>query len=156
MIKLEKIFKNKCLYKKNGKRSDDIGLISYIYLFISVIFLILNIFGYFDLIIKYNKLKKNNVLPESLQITNNKIIFAFIIYLIISILQIIFFYNMAKICRGFLGFILLLIISMIKIKFNNYFFNSYMKDIKVLLLMNDKGIINLKEYMIENQIIKKE
>ena len=63
---------------------------------------------------------------------------------------------MAKICRGFLGFILLLIISMIITKFNNYFFNSYMTDIKVLLMMNDKGIINLKEYMIENGIIKKE
>tara|TARA_B110000285_G_scaffold79383_1_gene91546 strand:+ start:1188 stop:1610 length:423 start_codon:yes stop_codon:yes gene_type:complete len=139
MLKLDKIFKNKCLYKKNGKRSDDIGLISYIYLFILVIFFIFNIFGYFDLIIKFNKLKKNNMLPKSLQITNTKIIIAFITNLIISILQIIFFYNMAKICRGFLGFILLLIISIIINKFIKYITisNSFMKDIEVLLLMND-------------------
>jgi len=134
-LKLNELFKNKCLYKKNGIRVNSLGFVSILNIFFSVLFIIFNTYLNLYSIIKLKKLKNNDIYVNYFKhISTTSIILHYIKSTILSILEIIFFYNMAKMCRGFFGFLLLIIISIIIYTINNYIFSDFNKDLDLLFI----------------------
>jgi len=137
-LKLEKIFKNKCLYKKNGIRHDTLGFLSYLLILFYIIELLYILIITIKVIKKLKNFKKNGIDINQFP-SYSSIILNLIKTYVVIIVSIIFFYNMAKICRGFLGFLLIIFIGYLIVKINNYFKNNIEFDIYMILQMNDDG-----------------
>jgi len=97
---LDKFFDDKCLYAKSGSVHRGPGFLCGFYIVIIFIGLISNIVMSQKYLTKYG-------------ISRNQVILQNIIDIIICLLSIIFIYHMCYICRGFLGFVLLIIINII-------------------------------------------
>ena len=95
---LDRIFDDKCLFSKSGSQQRGPGFLCGLYIIIIIISLIYNIVSSQEYLTKYGLTRA--------QITLQNIIDVFI-----ALFGIIFIYHMCYICRGFLGFVILLVIN---------------------------------------------
>ena len=109
---LDKFFDDKCLYAKSGSVQRGPGFLCGFYIFLIFTSLIFNIVMSQEYLTKYG-------------LTRSQIILQNMIDIVISLLSIAFIYHMCYICRGFLGFVLLIILN-ISIQFiRRIIFKSY-------------------------------
>lgn len=95
---LDKFFDDKCLYAKSGSVQRGPGLICGLYILLIITALIFNI-------VTTQNLTKYGISREQILVQNG-------IDLLITIFSIVFIYHMCYICRGFVGFLVLLLINM--------------------------------------------
>ena len=110
--KLDKIFDDKCLYAKSGSVQRGPGFICGLYILLIVIGLIYNIVISQEYFIKYG-------------LTRQQVVLQNIIDVCIALFSVIFIYHMCYICRGFLGFVLLIVFNLIIALIRNAIFKSY-------------------------------
>jgi hypothetical protein len=96
---LDKVFDDKCLYAKSGSVQRGPGIICGLYILLIVTGLIYNI------VISQQYLTKYGLTREQVFLQNG-------IDILLSIFSIVFIYHMCYICRGFVGFLVLLLINM--------------------------------------------
>ena len=109
---LDKFFDDKCLYAKSGSVQRGPGFLCGFYIFLIFISLIYNIVISQEYLTKYG-------------LTRGQIILQNIIDIFIALFSIVFIYHMCYICRGFLGFVLLIIFN-ISVQFiRGILFKSY-------------------------------
>ena len=96
---LDKFFDDKCLYAKSGSVQRGPGIICGLYILLIVTGLIYNI------VISQQYLTKYGLTREQVLLQNG-------IDILLSIFSIVFIYHMCYICRGFVGFLVLLLINM--------------------------------------------
>lgn len=89
---LNKVFDTKCLYDSSGKIVNGPGIICSFYIIIMIIGLIGNI--YYSMEIKDKKTRIKNIIADLIHTT----------------LSVLFMYHMCYICRGFVGFMILILI----------------------------------------------
>ena len=97
---LDKLFDDKCLYAKSGSVQRGPGFICGLYILLIITGLIYNIVTTQENLTKYG-LSRGQILVQNC------------IDIILAIFNIIFIYHMCYICRGFVGFLILLLINMI-------------------------------------------
>jgi len=109
---LDKFFDDKCLYAKSGSVQRGPGFLCGFYIFSIITSLIYNIVISQEYLTKYGLTRGQVVLQNMIDIA-------------VSLLSITFIYHMCYICRGFLGFVLLIILN-ISIQFiRRIIFKSY-------------------------------
>ena len=109
---LDKFFDDKCLYAKSGSVQRGPGFLCGFYIFLIFTSLIYNIVMSQEYLTKYG-------------LTRGEIVLQNIIDVFIALFSIVFIYHMCYICRGFLGFVLLIIFN-ISIQFiRRILFKSY-------------------------------
>jgi len=96
---LDKFFDDKCLYAKSGSVQRGPGIICGLYILLIVTGLIYNI------VISQQYLTKYGLTREQVLLQNG-------IDILLTIFSIVFIYHMCYICRGFVGFLVLLLINM--------------------------------------------
>ena len=96
---LDKIFDDKCLYAKSGSVQRGPGVICGLYILLIITGLIYNIVTTQEYLTKYG-------------LTRGQILIQNGIDLLLAIFSIVFIYHMCYICRGFVGFLVLLLINM--------------------------------------------
>ena len=96
---LDKIFDDKCLFSKGGTQQRGPGFICSLYIVLIIVGLIFSIV----------MTQKNRV---NFNLTNGQVITQYIIDIILAIFSIVFIYHMCYICRGFLGFVILIVINL--------------------------------------------
>jgi len=96
---LDKVFDDKCLYAKSGSVQRGPGIICGLYILLIVTGLIYNI------VISQQYLTKYGLTREQVLLQNG-------IDILLTIFSIVFIYHMCYICRGFVGFLVLLLINM--------------------------------------------
>lgn len=96
---LDKVFDDKCLYAKSGSVQRGPGIICGLYILLIVTGLIYNI------VISQRYLTKYGLTREQVLLQNG-------IDILLAIFSIVFIYHMCYICRGFVGFLVLLLINM--------------------------------------------
>ncbi len=96
---LDKFFDDKCLYAKSGSVQRGPGLICGLYILLIITGLIYNI------VISQQYLTKYGLTREQVLLQNG-------IDILLAIFSIVFIYHMCYICRGFVGFLVLLLINM--------------------------------------------
>ena len=96
--KLDKIFDDKCLYAKSGSVQRGPGFICGLYILLIVTGLIYNIVISQEYLTKYG-------------LTRQQVVLQNIIDVCITLFSVVFIYHMCYICRGFLGFVLLIIFN---------------------------------------------
>ena len=96
---LDQIFDDKCLYAKSGSVQRGPGLICGLYILLIITSLIFNI------VTTQKNLTQYGLSRGQILIQNG-------IDLLIAIFSIVFIYHMCYICRGFVGFLVLLLINM--------------------------------------------
>ena len=96
---LDKFFDDKCLYAKSGSVQRGPGLFCGLYILLIVTGLIYNI------VISQQYLTKYGLTREQVFLQNG-------IDILLAIFSIVFIYHMCYICRGFVGFLVLLLINM--------------------------------------------
>ena len=89
---LNMVFDTKCLYDASGKMINGPGIICGFYIIIMIIGLIIN--TYYSKKIKDKKTRIKNIISDVIHTT----------------LSVLFMYHMCYICRGFVGFIILILI----------------------------------------------
>ena len=95
---LDKFFDDKCLYAKSGSVQRGPGLICGLYILLIITGLIYNI------VISQQYLTKYGLTREQVLLQNG-------IDILLAIFSIVFIYHMCYICRGFVGFLVLLLIN---------------------------------------------
>jgi hypothetical protein len=95
---LDKFFDDKCLYAKSGSVQRGPGFLCGFYIFLIFTSLIYNIVMSQEYLTKYGLSREQVVLQNMIDI-------------VISLLSIVFIYHMCYICRGFLGFVLLIVFN---------------------------------------------
>jgi hypothetical protein len=95
---LDKIFDDKCLYAKSGSVQRGPGIICGFYILLIVTGLIYN------LVMTQEYLNKYGLSRGQILVQNG-------IDLLLAIFNIVFIYHMCYICRGFVGFLVLLLIN---------------------------------------------
>ena len=109
---LDTFFDDKCLYAKSGSVQRGPGFLCGFYIFLIITSLIYNIVMSQEYLTKYGLTRGQVVLQNMIDIS-------------VSLLSITFIYHMCYICRGFLGFVLLIILN-ISIQFiRRIIFKSY-------------------------------
>tara|TARA_B100001094_G_scaffold74689_1_gene71019 strand:+ start:158 stop:595 length:438 start_codon:yes stop_codon:yes gene_type:complete len=134
---LDKIFDDKCLYNKAGSVNRGPGLICGFYILFTIVSTIRNI-------IKSQKLIEYGFTRKQILIQN-------IIDILISVLSIIFIYHMCFICRGFIGF--LVVVFFIHVVINlmrSVLFKNYNDYNDKLLMLNLKDIDSYKSSVNSN------
>ena len=111
---LDKIFDDKCLYAKSGSVQRGPGVICGLYILLIITSLIYN------LVMTQEYLTKYGLSRGQLLVQNG-------IDLLLSIFNIVFIYHMCYICRGFVGFLVLLLINMSIGLIRLSIFSSYAK-----------------------------
>lgn len=96
---LDQIFDDKCLYAKSGSVQRGPGVICGLYILLIITSLIYNIVTTQEYLTKYG-LSRGQILVQNG------------IDLLLAIFSIVFIYHMCYICRGFVGFLVLLLINM--------------------------------------------
>ena len=96
---LDQIFDDKCLYAKSGSVQRGPGIICGLYILLIVTSFIYNIVITQEYLTKYG-LSRGQILVQNG------------IDLLLAIFNIVFIYHMCYICRGFVGFLVLLLINM--------------------------------------------
>ena len=96
---LDKVFDDKCLYAKSGSVQRGPGIICGLYILLIITGLIYNI------VISQQYLTKYGLTREQVLLQNG-------IDILLAIFSIVFIYHMCYICRGFVGFLVLLLINM--------------------------------------------
>lgn len=96
---LDKVFDDKCLYAKSGSVQRGPGIICGLYILLIITGLIYNI------VISQQYLTKYGLTREQVFLQNG-------IDILLAIFSIVFIYHMCYICRGFVGFLVLLLINM--------------------------------------------
>jgi hypothetical protein len=97
---LDKLFDDKCLYAKSGSVQRGPGFICGLYIILIIVGFIYNI------IVTHKYLNQYGISRTQILLQN-------CIDIILAIFNIIFIYHMCYICRGFVGFLVLLLINMI-------------------------------------------
>ena len=110
---LDSIFDDKCLYNKNGSIQRGPGIICGLYIFLLITGCIVGI-------IMTQSYTKYGLTRESIIIQN---VLAFVILLF----SVYFIYHMCYICRGFMGFIVLFLFTIITFIIRWYVFTNYYK-----------------------------
>ena len=90
---LNKVFKTKCLYKASGEMKRGPGVICWLYI------IIILAMSFYEFAVPRPGLTKKQIRKHR------------IINFIVTLLSIIFMYHMCYICRGFIGFLILLLIN---------------------------------------------
>ena len=96
---LDKFFDDKCLYAKSGSVQRGPGLICGLYILLIITGLIYNIVISQQYLTKYGLTRQQVLLQNGIDI-------------LLAIFSIVFIYHMCYICRGFVGFLVLLLINM--------------------------------------------
>ena len=95
---LDHIFDDKCLYAKSGSVQRGPGLICGLYILLIITGLIYNIVISQQYLTKYGLTRQQVLLQNGIDI-------------LLAIFSIVFIYHMCYICRGFVGFLVLLLIN---------------------------------------------
>ena len=109
---LDKFFDDKCLFSKSGSAERGPGFLCGLYIVLIFTSLLYNIVMSQEYLTKYG-LSRSQVIVQN------------IIDVCISIFSIIFIYHMCYICRGFLGFVLFLILNISIGLIRSSIFKSY-------------------------------
>jgi hypothetical protein len=117
---IDKIIDDKCLYNKDGSVSRGPGLICGFYIVSMILSTIFRI-------IKSQKLIKYELTRKQILIQN-------IIDILLLILEITFMYHMCFICRGFLGFLLLIVVFSITNSIRSYLFKDYYNKLYIFFM----------------------
>ena len=96
---LDKVFDDKCLYAKSGSVQRGPGIICGLYILLIITGLIYNIVISQQYLTKYGLTRQQVLLQNGIDI-------------LLAIFSIVFIYHMCYICRGFVGFLVLLLINM--------------------------------------------
>ena len=111
---LDQIFDDKCLYAKSGSVQRGPGVICGFYILLIITSLIYNI------VITQKYLTKYGLSRGQILVQNG-------IDILLAIFSIVFIYHMCYICRGFVGFLVLLLINMSIGLIRAAVFSSYTK-----------------------------
>ncbi len=111
---LDKMFDDKCLYAKSGSVQRGPGVICGLYILLIITGLIYNIVTTQEYLTKYG-------------LTRGQILVQNGIDILLAIFSIVFIYHMCYICRGFVGFLVLLLINMSIGLIRAAVFSSYTK-----------------------------
>ena len=96
---LDKIFDDKCLFSKSGTQQRGPGFLCGLYIILIIVGLVFNIV-----------LTDNNMTKYCL--SRGQVVLQNIIDVAVALFSIVFIYHMCYICRGFLGFVILIVINM--------------------------------------------
>ena len=113
---LDKIFDDKCLFSKGGTQQRGPGFICGLYIILIIVSLVFNIVMTEKNMTKYG-LDRGQVVLQN------------IIDVAVALFSIVSIYHMCYICRGFLGFVILIIINMCISMIRMMLFNDYTKAI---------------------------
>lgn len=138
--KIKGFFKDNCLFDSKGKKVKGPGMICKIYIFTLVLSLLCILCSSYIQIKTYSLLE---ISPSYL--VYGELIADIIFYIFI----ILFMYQMCKICRGGLGFVILCLINCLYTCIKNIIFKDYNNDKKVLFAEIKK---KAEEYQASSQI----